>query len=150
MHDLAEHADDLVARVERDGVGVVLVERLVLEQRGGERVELAAVLRSSATTSLVRLVDDAAHLVVDELAACAGETSAAPGRNGPAPSRGSTATGPIAELMPQRPTIWRAISVSCWMSDSAPVRRLAEDDLLRRAAAERDLDLRVAARARGS
>ena len=29
--------------------------------------------------------------------------------------------GPISELMPQRPTIWRAIPVSCWMSDSAPV-----------------------------
>ena len=43
-----------------------------------------------------------------------------PGSNGPSPSAGSTATGPIAGLMPQRPTIWRAIAVICWMSDSAP------------------------------
>ena len=45
----------------------------------------------------------------------------APGRSGPFGSEGRTATGPIASLMPQRPTIRRAISVSCWMSDSAPV-----------------------------
>ena len=72
-----------------------------------------------------------------------GETSAAPGRKGPAPSRGITATGPIAGLMPQRPTIWRAISVSCWMSDSAPV--LVSPKTISSAArpAERDVDLRV-------
>jgi len=29
--------------------------------------------------------------------------------------------GPSLSLIPQRPTIWRAIWVSCWMSDSAPV-----------------------------
>ena len=33
----------------------------------------------------------------------------------------STATGPTAALMPQRPTIRRAIAVNCSMSDSAPV-----------------------------
>ena len=49
------------------------------------------------------------------------EASAEPGSSGPCPSRGSTATGPIASLMPQRPTIMRAMLVSCWMSDSAPV-----------------------------
>ena len=49
------------------------------------------------------------------------EVSLAPGSNGPWPSEGSTAIGPIASLMPQRPTIWRAIAVSCWMSDSAPL-----------------------------
>ena len=27
----------------------------------------------------------------------------------------------IVRLIPQRPTIWRAMAVSCWMSDSAPV-----------------------------
>ena len=58
------------------------------------------------------------------------------------PSRGSTATGPIARLIPQRPTMWRAIAVSCWMSDSAPVVEVAEHDLLGGAAAERDLDPR--------
>ena len=51
----------------------------------------------------------------------ASETSLTPGRSGPWPSLGSTETGPILSLMPHRPTIWRAIWVSCWMSDSAPV-----------------------------
>ena len=36
-------------------------------------------------------------------------------------SEGSTAIGPMLRLMPQRPTMPRAIPVSCWMSDSAPV-----------------------------
>ena len=44
-----------------------------------------------------------------------------PGRSGPFSSCGRTAIGPIASLIPQRPTIPRAIDVSCWMSDSAPV-----------------------------
>ena len=35
-------------------------------------------------------------------------------------SLGMTAIGPIARLIPHLPTIWRAIAVSCWMSDSAP------------------------------
>jgi hypothetical protein len=50
----------------------------------------------------------------------ASETSDAPGSSGPCASDGITAIGPIALLIPQRPTIWRAICVSCWMSDSAP------------------------------
>ena len=57
------------------------------------------------------------------------------------PSAGITAIGPIARLMPQRPTMWRAIRVSCWMSDSAPVVMSAEHELLGDAPAERDLDL---------
>ena len=36
-------------------------------------------------------------------------------------ARRLTATGPIASLMPQRPTMPRAIWVRFWMSDSAPV-----------------------------
>ena len=48
------------------------------------------------------------------------ETSETPGSSGPWPSDGSTAIGPTDSLIPQRPTIWRAIAVSCWMSDSAP------------------------------
>ena len=39
----------------------------------------------------------------------------------PRPSEGRTLTNPIASLMPQRPTIWRAIVVTWSMSDSAPV-----------------------------
>ena len=50
----------------------------------------------------------------------AGETSETPGSSAPWASDGMTATGPIFGLMPQRPTIWRAMRVSCWMSDSAP------------------------------
>ena len=34
---------------------------------------------------------------------------------------GSTAIGPTLSLIPQRPTIWRAIAVTWSMSDSAPV-----------------------------
>ena len=103
-------------------VRLVLVERLVLEQRAGERVELAAVLASAArTTSLVRLVDDPPHLVVDQLLRVRRDLGDTRGAAARAPSRAITASGPIASLMPQRPTIWRAISVSCWMSDSAPV-----------------------------
>ena len=48
------------------------------------------------------------------------DTSEVPGSSGPRASEGSTAIGPTASLMPQRPTIWRAMPVSCWMSDSAP------------------------------
>ena len=40
---------------------------------------------------------------------------------GPRASLGSVATGPSERLIPQRPTIARAIPVSCSMSDSAPV-----------------------------
>ena len=47
-------------------------------------------------TSSCALVDDAAHLFVDELLRVPADTSDAPGRNGPRPSRGSTATGPTA------------------------------------------------------
>jgi hypothetical protein len=49
------------------------------------------------------------------------ETSETPGSSGPLPSLGSTDTGPTLSLIPHRPTIERAIWVSCWMSDSAPV-----------------------------
>ena len=36
-----------------------------------------------------------------------------PGSSGLTPSAGSTAIGPMARLIPQRPTMWRAILVSC-------------------------------------
>ena len=72
-----------------------------------------------------------------------GETSAAPGRNGPAPSRGITATGPIAGA--HAPA---ADHLAGDLGELLDVRlragaRLAEDDLLGGAAAERDLDLRL-------
>ena len=51
----------------------------------------------------------------------AGETGEPPGSIWPSSRPSPSASGPIASLMPQRPTIPRAILVSCWMSDSAPV-----------------------------
>ncbi|MEA2229162.1 MAG: hypothetical protein QOF04_2792 [Solirubrobacteraceae bacterium] len=50
-----------------------------------------------------------------------GEVSLAPGSSGPSAALGSSVTGPSLSLMPHRPTIWRAICVRCWRSDSAPV-----------------------------
>ena len=97
---------------------------------------------AARSTSRVRRLDDPPHLLVDQpLGRLRG---LARRRAGTAriPSVGITAIGPIAWLIPQRPTIWRAIRVSCWMSDSAPVVDVAEHDLLGGAAAERDLDLR--------
>ncbi len=44
-----------------------------------------------------------------------------PGKSGPSLGPGSTETGPIFSDMPQRPTIWRAMFVTCSRSDSAPV-----------------------------
>jgi hypothetical protein len=49
------------------GVRVGLVERLVLEQRLGERVELRAIRAQQRLDVLVRRSDDPAHLVVDQL-----------------------------------------------------------------------------------
>ena len=51
----------------RRGVRIVLVERLVLEQRCGEPVELRAVLGEQFDDFLVGVVDDPAHLLVDQL-----------------------------------------------------------------------------------
>src|SRR3712207_8953519 len=43
------------------------------------------------------------------------EVSWTPGSSGFCASLGSTAIGPIALLIPHRPTIPRAMPVSCWM-----------------------------------
>ena len=48
------------------------------------------------------------------------ETSDVPGSSMPW-LRPSTAIGPTTSLIPQRVTMPRAMFVSCWMSDSAPV-----------------------------
>jgi hypothetical protein len=48
-------------------VGVVLVERLVLEQRLGKPVETIPVLSEEFGDVLVGLFDDTANLLVDEL-----------------------------------------------------------------------------------
>ena len=50
-----------------------------------------------------------------------GEVSGELGSSGVCPSLGRSVTGPSLSLIPQRPTIWRAIWVSCCRSDSAPV-----------------------------
>ena len=100
-------------------VGGVLVERLGGEQRGGQGVQPLAVLAQQLSDRGVRLLDDPPHLLVDDPLRRL-DTWEAPGSSGFWASLGITAIGPISRLMPQRPTIWRAIMVSCWMSDSAP------------------------------
>ena len=142
------------ARASRDAggrVGVLLVERLVLEQsRVRERVELAAVPLQQArrprrcASSTTRRTSSSTSFCVS------GETSATPGRSGPAPSRGSTAIGPIAVAHPPAPDhLARDLRQLLDVGLRAGA-RLAEDDLLRGAAAERDLDLRLGPPARGS
>ena len=76
---------------------------------------------SSAVTACVALVDDPLDLLVDQPLGLLRGLGRRPGSSGPRASEGSTAIGPIARLIPQRPTIARAIPVSCSMSDSAPV-----------------------------
>jgi hypothetical protein len=117
-------------------VGVVLVERLVLQQRGRERVELPR-FSCSATTSLcevstIRRTSPSTSFCVS----C--ETSAAPGRNGPEPSCGSTATGLIAELIPAADHLAGDLGQLLDVGLGARA-RLAEDDLLGGSAPERDL-----------
>src|SRR5712692_617000 len=51
----------------RSRVRIFLVEGLVLEQRIRQGIELAPILFEQRDDLLVGLVDDAAHLVVDEL-----------------------------------------------------------------------------------
>ena len=102
------------------GVGGVLVERLRAQQRVGQRLELAAVLVEQPRDLAVGLLDDPPHLLVDEALGQLGRLAGA-GQQRALLLRGSTAIGPIASLIPQRPTMPRAIWVSCWMSDSAPV-----------------------------
>ena len=101
-------------------VGLVLVERLGVEEAFGESVEVLAVGSEGFDRVGVALVDDATDFGVDDLAG---------GRRGTVavedelllPGGGSMVTGPIAGDMPQRPTIWRAMVVTMSRSDSAPV-----------------------------
>ena len=124
--DPAERAGDrggsVAARLGRleagRGVGVDLVERLALEQRACERLELLAVLVQPAERVAVALLDDAPRLGVDQLRV---DSATAPWASGPSPSGGSTDIGPIASDMPQRPTIMRASLETCSRSPSAPV-----------------------------
>ena len=102
------------------GVGVLLVERLVLEQRLGEGVQLVAVVAAAARRPARAPRRRSGASPRRSAPASARRPRSRPGRAA-RPSAGATASGPIAGLMPQRATIWRTISVSCWMSDSAPV-----------------------------
>ena len=102
-------------------VGLVLVERLVLEQGARERLEAVALALEQRDRLLLGLVDDLAHLLVDQPLRVLGGLRDARAAAGPRSSDGETATAPIASLIPQRPTMLRAMRVSCWMSDSAPV-----------------------------
>ena len=114
----ARWTDGSRGRVTPGRVGVVLVERLVLSSACASDSSLSRFSRSRRGPPRA-LVDDPPHLVVDELL----RFRSRPRRAGQERSRppGMTAIGPIVGLIPQRPTICRAIPVSCWMSDSAPV-----------------------------
>ena len=101
-------------------VGRVLVERLGASSAAVSESSLSRCSVSSARHLGVRGRRRSAGPRGRSISCVACETSEAPGSSGPWPSDGSTAIGPIASLIPQRPTIWRAIAVSCWMSDSAP------------------------------
>ena len=136
----------LVGRLDlRDRVGLGLVERLAAPaargraRRGAARSRSSSATTSSSASSTIRRTSSSTSCWV------AVEVGCAPGSSGLVLRPSATATGPIASLMPQRPTMPRAIWVSCWMSDSAPVVMLPVDDLLGGAAAERDLDLADAA-----
>jgi hypothetical protein len=103
----------------RCGVRVGRVEGFGSEQRMGEVVELFAVFHEELGDFGVGVVDDPAHFLVDQPLrlwgglACAGEQGPSVG--------GQNREGAEFSLIPQRATIERAIWVSCWRSDSAPV-----------------------------
>ena len=80
-------------------------------------------VQERACVMRVLLGDDAAAPRRRPTAACARRSRTLRAAAGRCASEGITAIGPNARLMPQRPTIRRAIAVSCWMSDSAPVVR---------------------------
>lgn len=84
----------------------------MLEQRGRERIDLGAVLSEQGDHFLLRLVGYARYLLVDELL-CMRRYLGATGEEGPAEAvPRDHRDGPTAALIPQRPTIWRAISRS--------------------------------------
>src|SRR5262245_65274101 len=123
-------------------VGVLLVERLVLEQGRDERVEPAPVLLQQVDYLLMGFLDDAAHLVVDELLRGGrdlGDTrkqgaGAVAWENGDRPDRRAHPPPPdhlardLRELLDVR---------------LGATTRLPEDDLFGGASAERDFDPRL-------
>ena len=80
-----------------------------------ETVELCAVVEEEMGDLVVRALDNAAHFLVDEQLGLRRGFTGAGGNHAPGPSLGRSVTGPSRSLMPQRPTIWRVICVSCWM-----------------------------------
>jgi hypothetical protein len=100
-------------------VGVVLAKGLVGDEAVGERLEVVAVLLEKREHVVVRVGDDPAHLFVNQpLRLRRGDLG--PGRSGLSLWEGRAVIGPMTSLVPQRPTIWRAIAVTCSRSDSAP------------------------------
>ena len=99
---------------------------------------------------VVRLVDDAAHLGVHQLLGGLGRPRRRPAA---AARRRRAARRPgsrPSSLMPQRPTMPRAIPVTCWMSDSAPVVSSPKTISSATRPPQRHLDLARAARPRCS
>ena len=133
--------DEERVRDARRRVGLRLVERLGLEQRLGERLELVAVLDEQSVDLRVRLVDEPPDLVVDHLLGVARRSRAAPGEQRACASAGITATGPMAGAHP--PAADHLPGDRGHLLDVGLGARgdVVEHDLLGHPAAERDLDL---------
>ena len=100
---------------------LALVERLGLQERGGERDQLVAVRGEQAGRFALALLDDAPHLGVDQLGGRLAVGLAWKAGESPSSCAATKLIGPSFSLIPQRSTIWRAISVTCRRSFSPPV-----------------------------
>ena len=100
-------------------VRLVLVQRLVLEQGARERLEALALALEQRDRLLLGLVDDLADLLVDQPLGVLGRLRE-PGSSGPR-ARTVRRRPRRSRRSSPAPTMLRAIRVSCWMSDSAPV-----------------------------
>ena len=100
---LGAELDEERVRHAGGGVGGLLVERLGLEQRLRERVQLRALARAAGRVASACASSASRRTSASTSFCVSSEVWATPGSNGPSPSAGSTATGPMAALMPQRP-----------------------------------------------
>src|SRR5207249_3320597 len=120
-----------------DSEDLALVERLGLQERGGERDQLAAVLGEQAGRFALALLDDAPYLGVDQLGGRLAVGLALEGRREPVVVRGDEADR--AELLAHPPAQHHlAGDLGDLLEVVLAARRDdAVDELLRRAPAER-------------
>jgi hypothetical protein len=86
----------------------------------GQRLQAGLLLLEEGEDVALGLVHDAR--ASSSTSCCmAGDTGAPPGGGAPSWAASATASGPMASLIPHRPTMPRTICVRFWMSDSAPV-----------------------------